>query len=78
MRRFSIAVTEHGGGTDTLRALTTPAQKEGDQHVIDGRKVSILNAHNADHLLTLVKTDKSPSKKTKAFDLFNIRTRDSP
>jgi acyl-CoA dehydrogenase len=75
--RFAMAVTEPAGGTDILGALKTFAERRGDDFVVNGQKVFITNAHKADYLLTLVKTDKT-AKKTKALSLFLIPVKDNP
>ena len=63
--RFAMAVTEPSGGTDILGALRTFARREGDDFLVSGQKVFITNAHKADYLLTLVKTDKGNDQKNK-------------
>ena len=75
--RFALAVTEPGGGTDILGSLRTFARREGDHFFVSGQKVFITNAHKADYLLTLVKTDKEAVKKTKALSLFLIPVHDN-
>jgi acyl-CoA dehydrogenase len=76
--RFAMAVTEPAGGTDILGALRTFARREGDDFLVSGQKVFITNAHKADYLLTLVKTDKETVKKTRSLSLFLIPVRDNP
>ncbi len=76
--RFAMAVTEPGGGTDILGALRTFARPDGDEFVVNGQKVFITNAHKADYLLTLVKTDKETPKKSKSLSLFMIPVKDNP
>ena len=75
--RFAMAVTEPGGGTDILGTLRTFAQPDGDDFVVNGQKVFITNAHQADYLLTLVKTDKEAAKKSKSLSLFLIPVKDN-
>jgi acyl-CoA dehydrogenase len=76
--KFAMAVTEPAGGTDILGALTTFARRDGDNFLVNGQKVFITNAHKADYLLTLVKTDKEAVKKTKSLSLFLIPVKDNP
>lgn len=76
--RFCMAVTEPDGGTDILGALKTTARQEGDNFIVNGQKIFITNAHKADFLLTLVKTDEKSSKRTKSFSLFLIPVRNNP
>ena len=76
--KFCMAVTEPGGGTDILGALKTVARQDGDDFIVNGQKIFITNAHKADYLLTLVKTDETASKKAKSLSLFLIPVRDNP
>jgi len=76
--KFAMAVTEPGGGTDILGALRTFARRDGDNFIVNGQKIFITNAHKADYLLTLVKTDEKASKKAKSLSLFLIPVRDNP
>jgi alkylation response protein AidB-like acyl-CoA dehydrogenase len=76
--RFCMAVTEPGGGTDILGALKTVARQDGDNFIINGQKIFITNAHKADYILSLVKTDETTSKKAKSLSLFVIPVRDNP
>jgi alkylation response protein AidB-like acyl-CoA dehydrogenase len=76
--KFCMAVTEPGGGTDILGALKTIARQDGDHFIVNGQKIFITNAHKADYLLTLVKTDETASKKAKSLSLFLIPVKDNP
>ena len=76
--KFCMAVTEPGGGTDILGALKTFARQDGDNFIVNGQKIFITNAHKADYLLTLVKTDETASKKAKSLSLFLIPVKDNP
>jgi acyl-CoA dehydrogenase len=51
----SFAVTEPDAGSDTSR-ITTRARRDGDDYVIDGRKVWITKAQQAEYLLLLTRT----------------------
>jgi alkylation response protein AidB-like acyl-CoA dehydrogenase len=53
-----MALTEPGGGTDILGALSTFAEDRGDTWVINGQKVFITGAHVADSLFTVCKTER--------------------
>jgi len=75
--KFAMAVTEPGGGTDILGALKTVARRDGDNFIVNGQKIFITNAHKADYLLTLVKTDETASKKAKSLSLFLIPVKDN-
>src|ERR1044072_6349449 len=51
----SIAVSEASGGSD-VAAIKTTARKDGDDYIINGSKMWITNAAQADWLCTLVHT----------------------
>src|SRR5439155_19877452 len=55
----SIAVSEAGGGSD-VAAIKTVARKDGSDYVIDGSKMWITNAAQADWLCLLVNTGDGP------------------
>jgi acyl-CoA dehydrogenase len=57
-----MALTEPGGGTDILGALSTFAEDRGDTWVINGQKVFITGAHVADSLITVCKTERDVKK----------------
>jgi alkylation response protein AidB-like acyl-CoA dehydrogenase len=52
-----MALTEPGGGTDILGALTTFAEEKQDRWVINGEKVFITAAHASDYMITICKTE---------------------
>jgi len=51
----AVAVSETGGGSD-VAALKTNAKKDGDDYIINGEKMWITNATQADYFCTLVNT----------------------
>jgi citronellyl-CoA dehydrogenase len=55
----SIAVSEASGGSD-VAAIKTRARKDGSDYVIDGSKMWITNAAQADWLCLLVNTGEGP------------------
>ncbi len=55
----SIAVSEASGGSD-VAAIKTTAKKDGSDYVINGSKMWITNAAQADWLCTLVNTGDGP------------------
>jgi len=61
-----MALTEPGGGTDILGALSTFAEDKGDRWVINGQKIFITGAHVADSLITVCRTEKE-AKKSKSW-----------
>jgi len=70
--KFAIAVTEPAGGTDLLGVLkTTATQVEGGWR-INGQKIWSTQAHVADYLLLLARSDKDVAKKTQGTTLFLV------
>ena len=61
--KWSLAMTEAGGGTDILGAIRTTAVRDGDHYIVNGSKMWISGAHVADYLTTLVITDKEVDRK---------------
>jgi alkylation response protein AidB-like acyl-CoA dehydrogenase len=57
----SIAMTEPESGSD-VGSLSTRAERSNGGFVINGQKVFISNARNADHVLTVCRTTKTESK----------------
>jgi acyl-CoA dehydrogenase len=66
-----MALTEPGGGTDILGALSTFAEDKGDRWVINGQKIFITGAHVADSLITVCKTEKD-AKKSKSWTIIMV------
>jgi len=58
----SIAMTEAESGSD-LVSLRTRAEKRGDRYVLNGTKLWITNASNANFVLVYAKTDPSAGKR---------------
>lgn len=52
----ALAMTEPGTGSD-VKAIRTTARRDGDAFIVDGQKTFITNGHNADLVITAVKTD---------------------
>lgn len=69
--KLAFSVTEPNVGTDTAHIETT-AVHDGDDWVINGRKVWCTNAQNADRVLILTRTTPydQVAKKTKGMTLF--------
>ena len=70
--RFSIAVTEPGGGTDVLGAMKTKASKVDGGWRITGQKIWSTTADIADYLLLLARSDADVPKKTQGLTLFLV------
>ncbi len=69
--KMAFSVTEPNAGTDTPHIETT-AVRDGDEWVINGRKVWSSNAQNADRVLILTRTTpiEASSRRTKGMTLF--------
>ena len=70
----SIAVSEASGGSD-VAAIKTVARKDGADYVIDGSKMWITNAAQADWLCTLVNTGEGPVHKNKTLVIIPTKTK---
>lgn len=53
----ALGLTEPGAGSDALGSMATTAKRDGDQYVLNGRKMFITNGPVADILLVYAKTD---------------------
>lgn len=58
----AIAMTEPGVGSD-LASLRTVARETEDGYVVNGSKIFITNGHNADLVITAVKTDPAAGRR---------------
>jgi len=61
----SIAVSEPGAGSD-VASIKTQARKDGDDYIINGQKMWITNATQADYFCTLVNTSNDSIHKNKS------------
>ena len=53
----ALGLTEPGAGSDALGSMRTTAHKEGDNYILNGRKIYITNGPIADVVLVYAKTD---------------------
>jgi citronellyl-CoA dehydrogenase len=70
----SIAVSETSGGSD-VAAIKTTARKDGSDYVIDGSKMWITNAAQADWLCLLVNTGEGPVHMNKTLVIVPTKTK---
>jgi len=59
--RWCQGFSEPGAGSD-LAGLSTAAVRDGDDYVINGQKIWTSNAHEADYMWALARTDRDASK----------------
>ncbi|MCA9878860.1 MAG: acyl-CoA/acyl-ACP dehydrogenase, partial [Thermomicrobiales bacterium] len=73
LRLQAFGVTEPEAGTDTT-AITTSAVREGDEYVINGRKIFISRVPHSDLLLLLARTTPAAQveKRTQGLSVFLI------
>ena len=67
----AIGVTEPNAGSD-VAGIQTTARRDGDNYIINGRKIFITNGTQADYIVTLAKTD--PDKGYQGFTLILVPT----
>lgn len=60
----ALALTEPGAGSDLKGGLTTKAEKDGDEWVINGAKMWCTNAGIAEYIITLARTDPKGGSKS--------------
>ncbi|MCB0101202.1 MAG: acyl-CoA dehydrogenase family protein [Anaerolineales bacterium] len=60
----ALALTEPGAGSDIQGGVTTRAEKDGDEWVINGAKMWNTNASIAEYIITLVRTDPKGGSKS--------------
>jgi alkylation response protein AidB-like acyl-CoA dehydrogenase len=70
----ALGITEPGAGSD-VAGIATKAVRDGDEYVVNGRKIFITNGCRADFLLLVAKTD--PSQRHAGISLFLVDT-DTP
>jgi citronellyl-CoA dehydrogenase len=70
----SIAVSEASGGSD-VAALKTTARKDGDDYIINGSKMWITNAAQADWFCTLVNTSEGKPHANKSLVVIPAKTK---
>ncbi len=70
---FGGAITEPDAGTD-VASVSTKAEKDGDEWVINGNKQFITNGTTADYLATLCVTDPDADKRHKRHSVIMVET----
>jgi alkylation response protein AidB-like acyl-CoA dehydrogenase len=69
--RWTQGFSEPGAGSD-LASMTTTAVRDGSDYIVNGRKIWTSNAHQADWIFCLVKTD--PAAKQRGISLILVPT----
>ena len=69
----ALALTEPGAGSDALGSMTTTAVRDGDDYVVNGRKMFISLGPVADVILLYAKTE--PDKGAKGVTAFALDTK---
>lgn len=59
----ALGLTEPGAGSDALGSMATTARRDGDDYILNGRKLYITNGPIADVLLVYAKTDRDRGAK---------------
>ena len=65
-----LGLTEPGAGSDALGSMTTRAVRDGDDYVVNGRKLYITNGPVADYCLLYARTD--PARGTRGITAFVV------
>ncbi len=68
----ALGMTEPGAGSDALGSMATVARRDGDDYVLNGRKLFITNGPVADVLLVYAKT--APEKKQHGISAFIVES----
>lgn len=66
----ALGLTEPGAGSDALGSMKTVARREGDEYVLNGRKLYITNGPVADILLVYART--APEQGTRGISAFIV------
>jgi alkylation response protein AidB-like acyl-CoA dehydrogenase len=69
--RFAFAMTEPGGGTDVLRAMTSRARRVDGGYVLRGTKIWSTTAHVADRIMITARTSDEP-KPSRGLTIFLV------
>lgn len=59
----ALGLTEPGAGSDAFGSMKSTARRDGDDYILNGRKMFITNAPVADIVLIYAKTEKAPGAK---------------
>jgi len=70
--KFSLSLTEPGGGTDIIGALDTRAEVIDDHYIINGQKTFISGADVADYFITVLRTDENSKKKSQGISILIV------
>jgi alkylation response protein AidB-like acyl-CoA dehydrogenase len=73
---FAIGMSEPNSGSD-LASLRTRAERTSNGWLVNGTKIWTSNAHRADYMIALFRTDPDPTKKHAALSQFLIDLREA-
>ncbi|MEQ8495621.1 MAG: acyl-CoA dehydrogenase family protein, partial [Gammaproteobacteria bacterium] len=73
---FAIGMSEPNSGSD-LASLRTRAERTSNGWLVNGTKIWTSNAHRADYMIALFRTDPDPNKKHAALSQFLIDMKDA-
>ncbi|WP_010408737.1 acyl-CoA dehydrogenase family protein [Citromicrobium sp. JLT1363] len=68
----ALGMTEPGAGSDALGSMATRARRDGDNYILNGRKLWITNGPEADVVLVYAKTD--PEAGNRGISAFLVET----
>ena len=70
---FAIGMSEPNSGSD-LASIESTARRDGDEWVLNGRKVWTTSAHKADYLIALVRTQSKSDSRHEGMSQFLVPT----
>ncbi len=72
--KFALALSEPNVGSDAA-SVELHAAPVGDHYVLNGTKMFTTNAHVADYIITVARTDRQPARKHDGITIFIVDTK---
>lgn len=72
--KFAFALSEPNVGSDAA-SVELHAAESGDEFVLNGTKMFVTNAHVADYLVTVTRTDRNPARKHDGITIMLVDTK---